>query len=444
MYNRTKKIPTIIALTILVIGIGAGIYLTETRLSQKPQALLSSQPEEVQITNLSDNLFSVVWLTKKKATGSVTFGSSAEDMDQLALDDRDIDSPQQKYLTHHVTIRNLSSQTKYYFSVISDGKKYQNNDSQFQIVTAEKSNQANTLEPSYGQIVNQQNQPAEGSIVILNLPRSLPLSTLVKPSGNWLIPLNNARDVDLKIYPDSETIPISLSVLLSVDEKAQATFDTQNDSPVPLITIGKTYNFEGLKSKQKTTNPLALKPENPLQVLGEKTNQSVEIITPVEGATFVSTRPLFRGKGIPGKEVLIEIESVVKISGKTTVGKDGYWTFTPAKDLSADKHTIKITTLNENNQSVSLQKSFLVFKSGTQVLGEATPSGTLTPALSPSPTTSIGSASPSATLTPFVTSVPVTPSVIPVAGNISTTYFMLTAGIILFIFGFAKFIISSV
>lgn len=428
MYNRTKKIPTIIALLILLLGIGGGIFLIESRTSGSTKATGSVQPESIQITNLNDTSFSVIFLTKEPASGSLVYGQSQKDISQIAFDDRDIDNKAKPYVTHHITVRNLKPETVYFFTIISGNKKYQDSNKPYSITTAPKTDISSNLEPAYGQVLTQHNQPAEGAIVILNLPRSLSLSTVVKSSGNWLIPLNSAKGSDLKPYTSEGTIVESIIIYSSTEEQTQVTTDTNNDSPVPAITIGKIYNFEGLESKKKEESQLA-QGEKQENVLGKQTGSKVKLIAPEEGATFVSNRPLFRGTGIPKKEVLIEVYST-KITGKTTVSTDGTWSWTPPKDLSPDKHRIKITTVDEKDKEISLERNFLVFKSGTQVLGEATPSGTLTPP-----------ASPSATLRPLFSPTPIaTSSKIPVSGNISFTFYFLGAGIALLLVGFAKLI----
>lgn len=443
MYKRTKKIPTIIGLLILLIGLGGAIYLNENRTSAPVKAADTTQPNSILITNLTDTSFTVTWLTKEPTVGSVTYAAKRDNTVQLALDDRDIDNKPKPYLTHHVTIRNLSPITNYEFTIISGEKKYLDNNKPYSITTAPKLETQSNLEPAYGQVSTVQNQPAEGALVFINLPQGLPLSTLVKPSGNWLIPLNMARTAELKSFSSENVTVESINIYASIDDKAQAVTDTNNDSPVPPITIGKSYNFQGLQGNKVSEQTIASQNQES-DVLGKQNANKIDVYSPEEGANFVSTRPLIRGKGIPNKEVTIEIESTQKIVGKTTVSTDGSWSWTPPKDLSPDKHKVTITTTDENGKKVTIERNFLVFKSGTQVLGEATPSGTLTatpsPHLSPSPTIS-NQATPSATLKPLLSTSP-TPSKIPVTGNVSNTVILIGIGIIFVIAGFAKLLFS--
>ncbi len=442
MYQRTKKIPTIIGLLLLIIGIGGGIYLVENRTSTTSKAQNSYEPVNVLKTNITDNSFTVTWLTKEAVTGFIIYGTTNNNLNQIALDDRDyIDSKPKPYKTHHVSVKNLSPNTKYYFIINSGNHKFLDGINPYVITTAPKLETPIELEPAYGTVIDQYNQPAEGALVILTLPHALPLSTLVKNSGNWLIPLTTVRDNNLKPYQAQNNTVESIQIYYSLNEHEQAsvTTDINNHSPVPTVTLGKTYNFQGLQGKKETeqnqSESTANKSQADLNLTANQKNK-VSIINPEEGATFVTNKPLFRGQGIPGKEVLIEIEAKKKINGKTTVGKDGLWSWTPPIELSPDEHKLKITTVDENNKEIVLERNFLVFKSGTQVLGEATPSAQLTPTI----TITVGGITPSASLTPsFSPSLTPTPTTqIPVSGGIFPTLSLITIGSIFLVFGLIR------
>ncbi len=474
MYKKIHKIPTIIALLILLIGIGGGIYLIENFRNEPSKAKGNPQPLSVQITNLSDTSFSLIWITSEPSIGSIIYGNSTNSINNLVLDDRDIEKSANAYLTHHVTVRNLNPQSDYFFSLISADKTFNNGEKPFSVKTAAKLDSNSLLEPAYGQVLTSHNEPAEGAIVILTLPQSLPLSTIVKPSGNWLIPLNKALSEDLKPYILEGTAVENILVFAGVDEQSQATTDIKNDSPVPPITIGKTYDFRGLQGKKKSDQQLAdnqnqaelgqiNRQEKP--VLGQqvetlqKKTTTLEVFVPEDQSTFVSTKPLFRGKATPNNDVLIEIQSTNIISGKTKADRDGVWSWISPSDIPPGKHTVKFSSTDELGKSTTLVRSFLVFKSGTQVLGEATPSGTLTPtptgkSSTPTPSPTGGLLTPTITPTVKVSATPTivkpttltptpTGSVPPVAGNFSVTIYLLAIGTIIFSGGLIKLLKPS-
>lgn len=84
--------------------------------------------------------------------------------------------------------------------------------------------------------------------------------------------------------------------------------------------------------------------------------------------------------------------------GTATVMKDGTWQYTPLHLLSPGLQSVTITTVNEGGKTVALTHTFTILKSGTQVLGDATPSGTLAPTsgptifATPSPTSTLAGA----------------------------------------------------
>ncbi len=455
MYKKARRIPTIIGILILIIGIGGGIFLIENRTSSQTSADITLQPQSVQITNLADSSFSVAWLTQKPVSGSVVL-INTDGSEQIVFDDRDAKGESKDYLTHHVTIRNLTPETKYQFILLSGSKKFFDaNNKNYMLTTPSKSTEVLSLEPAYGEVVTSKDQPATGALVIIYMPRGLPLSTTVKSSGNWLVPLNIARGVDLKPYSSASPIILSVSVYASTleEDQARATTDTDSDSPVPVIKLGKSYNFRAEDKPEKTDPVIAQKSND--QILGttssnkEKSN-SFAVLSPEENARFVSTKPLFRGTGIAGKEVLIEILTPKKISGKTTVSESGTWFWTTPVDLPTDKNTVRISSVDASAKKLTVERSFVVFKSGTQVLGESTPSASLTPTpttnpltsptRTPTPTIAIGSpATPSATLTPTPDE-PTPTTKIPVSGSGDLTMMFVSLGATLVIAGIGRLI----
>ncbi len=70
----------------------------------------------------------------------------------------------------------------------------------------------------------------------------------------------------------------------------------------------------------------------------------------------------------------------------TTVEADGIWRYTPKTAPSAGKQSVTITTTDSQNKSVAITHLFEILKSGTQVLGDATPSATIAPTVTIDPT----------------------------------------------------------
>jgi len=441
MYRKGKKIPTILGLSVIILGLISLTLFGPKSQNPTVKATPLIIPQEVKITNLTDNGFTVSFITEDKAKTFLSYGKTTS-LGQVAFDDRNEEGKPNDYITHHITIKGLIPSTLYYFKIVSGGKIFDNNGTPYTVTTGPLiSSLPPEVEPAYGTVLGKDDTPAEGAIIYLSLGEALPLSTLVKPSGNWLISLSLARTPDLKNYfipAEEEREEIFVQ---GERETATAISNIKNDSPIPTIVLGKSYDFQRPQSKK----PEVLTKENlPPIVLGETTTSSVEISVPAEGAAIIFPKPLFKGRGVPGKDVTVTVESSPQ-TGKVKVNPDGSWSWTPQRDLSPGEHTVSVITEDGSGHLVTLKKKFSVLKSGSQVLGEATPSGTISPTVRPT-------ASPTAQVTPTVilsptkvaTSSPTaTSGALPKPGTSFPTFFLLGMGALFLFFGLTLYTSAS-
>lgn len=455
MMLAQKRIPTLLALFILVVGLGTAVFITEFGSNVVSKATSTNPPQQLRISNITDSSVTISWLTTEKTTGKIRFGN--DNNFQLISDDRESIGISAASVTHYVTVKQLSPATEYQFFVISNDKEWDNNGTSFTVkthpmVTGKPSSQP----PAYGTIVLPSGEPSEGAIVYLNLGNSGTLSTLTKSKGEWLIALSNARSLDGKtFYQPAEGEQESIVVHAFVGGEAQATTDIENDEPVPSMTIGKQNSFVSQQIISPTTtikksfsDMVSLTP-TALQNLGGADSE-ISILVPKNNGSFSSALPLFRGTGVSGARVSITIDSTSQ-QGTAIVSKDGTWRWTPDKELSPGKYTITIKTTDSDNDEVSKTHTFTIFKSGTQVLGDATPSGILTPTVSPY-------ASPSASFTPSPTrSLSSTISATPVgtrsgqigggkmprSGTVEVTYAILSLGCMFLFAGVVRLLKGS-
>lgn len=405
------KIPTVLGLFLVILIIVLVSFFFEIASRGQIRASASTKPSAVIATNVSDTGFTVTWLTTDPTTGAVTL-ISPKQKEQTFFDERDLSARPTgattsfptagrklgKFVTHSIAIKNLQPNTDYFFKVLSNSKPYLNNDKPYQVRTAPiLRSSPNNLEPAYGTVTVATGQPAGGAIVFLTLEGGQTLSSLVNPSGSWLIPLNLARSEDLSQYfPLTERVTENILVR-STSGGASAVTDTLNDSPVPTIVIGKTYDFRKQQAQKSNNKDLAEKKLSSPAILGKETSQGaakVSILSPANGAALTSNLPLIQGTGVADKKVTITVGIQAPTSGTTTVAIDGLWRFTPSKPLSAGKQSVTITTVDAGGKPVAITHVFEILKSGTQVLGEATPSASLSPtatptmSLTPEPTSS--------------------------------------------------------
>jgi len=384
-----NKIPTLLGLLLVVIFVGVFAVGSDTYFKTTTNASGSILPINVQITNVSDTTFAVLWTTANPATGALSIAMTPAA--RVIFDDQDT-KDQGKYTSHIVTFRGATADTSYAVTLLSNGKKSLNNGKPYTIRTAPVLTTASgNLEPAYGTILNADKSPIKGALVHISLDGSQQLSTVTKPSGTWLIPLNLIRTEDLSGF-----LPITdrMNVTITVEGQGLTTTavtDTLNDSPVPDMMLGKTYDFRHANAKAPgaplaLTNPTPIPQKTPAAVLGASTAKPANIVAltiPAQGSALPTTLPLIQGTGIPGKSVSIVLGINTPVGGTATVGADGLWSFTPSKPLSPGAQSVTITTKDSNNKSVALTHLFTVLKSGTQVLGDATPSATITPVATP-------------------------------------------------------------
>lgn len=382
---RQKKIPTLLGL-ILVIAIVVSFrfaYDLITPLLSRAGPTVS--PRNITVTNISDTAFTVTWTTDVAVPGALVLEQTPK---ITVFDERDAQSSDTTTprTTHSVTVRNIKPDSDYHVSILSDGKPYDGQTEPFIVRTGPTLDGfGSSLEPAYGQATLPSGQPAEGAIVYLTLNTGQTLSTLVSETGSWVIPLHHVRTGDVSAYlPAAERINMNI-VIRTHDDQATAETDTLNDNPVPTMTIGKTYDFKKIQAENLTKPSLAQQHTNPSRVLGSQTSttHTIAITQPKDGSAISSNLPLFQGSGIPGKRVLILIGISRPISATTTVGADGLWRYTPSTPLSAGKQSVTITTTDASEKSVAITHTFEIFKSGTQVLGDATASATLAPTATP-------------------------------------------------------------
>ena len=397
---QERKIPTIVGLLLVVAAVMVFRFAFDRVTPLLTRASVTHTPNNVTVTNISDTTFTVTWTTTEPTSGSVRLNGAIPD--GLFFDERYADSAAKKqpstatYTTHSVTVRNLKPESDYTFTILSNGTPNLNNGKPYEIKTGSTISGLGTgIEPAYGQLTAQNGLPFEGALVYLTLENGQTLSTMTKATGTWVIPLNLVRTTDLSRYvANAERINASI-VIRSHEGESTALTDTLNDNPVPVMTIGKTYDFRKIQAENHPPQKLAQTTPTPI-VLGANTDtskQTVAIIKPADGSAIPSNLPLIQGTGIAGNQILITVGIERPTSDTVIVGTDGIWRYTPIKPLAEGKQSVTITTTNAQSKTVAITHTFEILKSGTQVLGDATPSATLTPlptlAEEPTPTATL-------------------------------------------------------
>jgi hypothetical protein len=436
---KEKKVPTILGIIILIIGLAAGVFLV----TQGQEIFLRASPEltpdQIKVTNISDNSLTLSWTTQKETSGFIKYGESPS-LGQTLADDRDqLSGETGAFTTHYVTLVNLKPNTTYYYKIGSGGKVFPAQGQPYETQSAPVAQ--GLLPPSdvASGIVNKSDgAPAEGTIVYLSMANVSPLSVIVKSSGSWLIPLNTARTTDLDsfIEYDKEAQVIELFVEGGSLGHSSVITTTKNDNPVPVITLGETYDFRQYAEPAAVTptptislvpsltaTPSGFNPGELLPTPSATPTGELSISNPEQGEDLNALKPEFAGTGPPGKLIEIVVESSSSYTGTIKVNDDGSWDWTPPADLEPGTHTVKISY---GGQTIS--KTFTVLAAGESDLPAytATPSATISPSptLSPTPTTAPRTALPS------------TESGVPDSGFVTPTFFFFLLGSSLVTAGF--------
>ncbi len=401
-----QKIPTVLGMIAIVIGIFATSALTKNTTIFQGRASSSEDPKEVRVTNITDTSFTVSYQTSSSVTGSLVYGKD-KNLDTTAFDQRDQAKNVLPHNIHFITVRNLSPQSTYFFSIISGQTTYSKGSEPFQVITA----QTPSIQPFDTTIKGSILLPSGGApkeaLVYATTDNASPIASLVNADGSYTLPIGNIKTSDLKGFADLTDKNLTLLIFDS-DTSSQAIVSSQ-ETEIPTIILSKNYDFT------LTQSPVA----TPEASLGFPTLQATEsalptnplILSPSKGEQFTDEKPLFKGIAVPNSTVSVAIHSDAQITTQVTADSRGNWTYRPDSNLAPGNHTITITSQNKSGILQTITRSFTVFASGTQVEEPATPSATLIP-------TDIPTIEPTATIIPTQIPLPTKP---PESGNSSAT-----------------------
>jgi hypothetical protein len=445
----SKRIPTILGILFLVAGLGVGIFIVGQGTGGfLPKASPETTPKNVKTTNISDTSFSVSFVTDSASPGYVKYGTDPKKLSNQTSDDRDQLSGQVgTFTTHHITLRSLTPSTTYYFAIGTAAREiYTDNDKPFEVKTAPKIGAAPEALTIYGSVITKASTPASDSIVYVSVDGSSPLSTLVKSSGSWAVPLSTARTTALNSYMQTTSSTVINILVQGKDASTNATalVTVAKAQPVPTITLGQTVDFTADSSSSDTTasssssvntststssgsadtsrftasqlNPVTESSGSAVASLGITFSNPAN-----DGDTLNTQKPAIKGKAPAKTQLSIEIHSEQVINGTTTTDANGNWTYTPPTNLDPGDHTITVSYTDANGQQVSQTRNFTVLAMGTST----NPAFTSTPSATPTPTPKTTTVSTSSARTTTVA----TSGAIPKSGSVSETIMMIGFGL---------------
>lgn len=397
LFNR--RIPTTIALLVLVAIIGVSTFLIQQGIFYVGKAAPDTQPQNLMLTNVTDTSFTVVFTTNG-LTDVVLNINDTKTGSSLILDDRDKKTgAQNKYFSHHISVPNLTPDKTYVFKLIISGKEYI--DPLYSVKTGQPiSSQPPTQNPIFGKVLLPDGTAASDSVVIVKTDQSENISAVTDNNGEFILPTNSLRNKESTNYVTLQTDSmLTIAVFRqTMSATVKSTFAVAQN--LPPITLLQQYMFTQ-SSETSSTQSSQLNISLP-----KSSGKTLSIIVPKPGETFTDLRPIFKGTSIPNSTVNISIKNV--INKQFLSNSDGSWSLRPDAEFAPGKYNIVATSSDINGNPTTESSNFAIFPQGSQIAADQ-----LLPTTSPTPTKA---PKPTATSTPNPT-----PTAIPTATPTTTT-----------------------
>lgn len=444
MMNMLKqsKIPTLLGLFLLLLGVGASVYVVQLQNQPTTNAAADRAPQQVRITNVSDKSFTVSYVTERATVGFIAWGKTTS-LGQAT----DADS---QSVIHHLTVSNLSPQTNYYFKIGSDKTIYTNQGKPYSVKTASSLSTVPNNDVVFGTVLTTACTPAD-AIIYITAAGIEPVSTITNNEGKWSMPLSTARNTNLSSYASyDKATELDITISGGIGKSATAKILAGNAKPVPAIKIGEFKDYTNLTAQNDGSPPNAQ-----LNIPNQNTDQSTfnlssfnqssdKIVTlskPQNQETITTTQPEFSGTGTAKLVFTITIQSNV-ITDTITVLNNGTWKWIPSTPLELGNHTVTLSWKDSSGQTQSIKRSFRVVQTSAPLVSPSPAGGAVllssplpspSPSLKPSPSPSpLPSPSPKLSPSPKVSSQAATSSgsILPSSGSLTLTFGIFIMGLV--------------
>lgn len=430
--NNGFRIPTLLAF-LLVGGFVAvlGIFSDDAQIllgrAAKPSSTI---PQSVEILNITDTTATVFWKSTDVVANTLALDSSSTTF----YDIRDTDSVPKPYKLHYYQLRDLPPQKTTSFEIKAGNQIVYKGT----ITTGPPLTKIPQVVPLYGSapkeiggnhaVIKAVINGEITAILFTTTPNhwALPLAPLrLKDASDFYCTDSTCADetpIDFSFITENVTIeksstigssrPYSIEEVREIEVEVLATTSAVLSPTIAQIAQAKDPN----PTKKVLPTPLPTKKASPTKtptptpkktVLGvsEKIDETT-ITSPTEGQALSFNKPLIRGTGVANREVSISLSGQVTQIGKTKVSDKNIWQWTPSYPLTPGKYSLTMTSSDSTSKKISQTRNFFVLKSGESVLSASTPSATLIPFPTDTPTPTIGVDIPTATPTLYVTAGP--------------------------------------
>jgi len=195
--------------------------------------------ESIQVANLTDTGFTVMWVSSAKEQGTVKYGTSKDSLTNTATDQRDGLTTKGSYYVHMVDVTRIQPSTTYYYEVVSGSNTYDNNGAKYSLKTYATLSSPPAYESVTGAVSN---LPEHGELIVLayikdtdstgSAGNSTKMATMVDENGKWILSIGDSRTSDGSAY---------------YEYTSSDTF--QMDFVTTFVAKSSTANMEGISSK---------------------------------------------------------------------------------------------------------------------------------------------------------------------------------------------------
>lgn len=415
--KKTAKLPTILGVIFLMVGLLAGLFLIKKSQIFRIGANTLALPKNVRITNITDKSLTMTWTTEVESLGYVKWGLKENQLNEISSEE---DSS--KRFIHSVNISGLSKDTNIYFAINSNSIDYYNNKIAWQSKTESFDIKSSNSKIASGTVlINDGSKPAK-TIVYLTISNKL-LSSQTSDAGSFVIPVSDY----IENITDNTIVEVSISD--GLNSISQAVIYAKNINPIPTIILNKTYDFRSLQQtgdleapKSSLSIPESIEISSRFEITKQETpgsiNVSLESIN--EGEIINTTDPEFFGSAPKDTEIKIQVESELQTES-LNVSSSGKWKWSPPNNLEPGEHKVTISWNDATGVLRTLTRSFMVQASEGPAF-ESTPSATpIKPVVTISPTS-----------TPIKTAIPIviaTAVPVPETGSLTATIGLFIMGI---------------
>lgn len=237
---KENRLPTIIAITFLLVGVIVGVLLVESEKVFQLKATAGVEPKYIRVSNNTQESFTVSWVTDKESVGQVIWGTTSGKLDAMEKSA----NPYPDY-THSITVKNLSSKTTYYFKIISNGKIFDSKGIPWKTSTGAVIENTSKANPISGIVTTRAGMPVANALVYAVVGGGGVLSTKTEPDGSWYLLISEARNPDGNSYIKvQENTPIEVSVFAGPFGVASVKGSVNSAKPLPPIRLGETFSFQ--------------------------------------------------------------------------------------------------------------------------------------------------------------------------------------------------------